>query len=66
MELGFLIFLIMEPNLLSVYTLASPPQRRNRYWVDSLLETSTLPNLDQAATDIKIRLPLGLVALTTS
>ena len=43
-----------------------PPQRRNHYQVDSLLETTTVPSIDQTAPDIGILLPLGLVASTTS
>ena len=34
--------------------------------VDSLLETTTLPDIDQAAPDIGSHLPLGMVDLTTS
>ena len=44
----------------------SPLQERNREHIDSLLETTTLPNLDQDAPDLGINLPLGVVALTTS
>ena len=56
----------LSPNPPSVQTLAFRLQRRNRENVDSLLETTTLPNLDQAAPDLGINLPLGVVALTTS
>ena len=49
-----------------MYTLDSPLQRRNREQIDSLLETTTLPNLDQTAPDIGIRLPLGVVDVNTS
>ena len=34
--------------------------------VDSLLETTTLPDIDQAAPDLLIILPLGLLYLNTS
>ena len=47
-------------------TLAFTLQRRNREQIDSLLDTTTLPNLDQSAPDIGINLPLGVVVLTTS
>ena len=66
LELGSLLLLPLEPNIISVQTLASPLQRRNREQIDSLLETTTLPNLDQAAPDLGIHLPLGLVAFNTS
>ena len=54
----------MEPNLLSVTTLASTPQRINRNHIESLLDTTNIPNLDQAAPDLGILLPLGLLSLT--
>ena len=66
LELGCLLFPLLEPNLLSVYTIASTLQRRNFDKVEPLLETTTIPNLDQYAPDLEICLPLGLVALTTS
>ena len=44
----------------------SPPQRRNCDWVYSILETTTLPNHDQANPDPVICLPLGLLVSTTS
>ena len=56
----------LEPNILYVYTLASPIHRRNREHIDPLLDTTTLPNIDQAAPDLGIHLPLGLVAFNTS
>ena len=55
-----------DPNILSVQTLASTVQRRNREQIDSLLETTTLPNIYQAAPDLVIHLPLGMVALNSS
>ena len=66
LDLGCSLFLPLEPNLQSVYTLAYPLQRRNREQIDSLLETTTFPNLVQAAPDLGIHLTLGVVALTTS
>ena len=39
---------------------------KNRDQVDSLLETTTLPNPGQDAPDLLIHLPLGLIASTTS
>ena len=66
LELGCLLFLPLDTNILSVYTIDSPPQRRNHDQFESLLETTILPNLDQYAPDLGIRLPLGLVALVTS
>ena len=66
LDLGSLLLIPLETNLLYVYTLAYPPKIRNQNQVESLLETTTLPNLDQAAPDLGISLPLGFVALTTS
>ena len=59
------MFLPLEPNILYVLNLAYPTQRRNREQIDSLLETPTPPNLDQASPYIGIRLQLGLVVLIT-
>ena len=64
MGLGCLLLIPLDPNLLFVYTIASPPQRRNREQIHSLSETTTIPNLDQATPDLGIYLPLGMVALT--
>ena len=58
LELGCLLLLLLEPNLLSVYTLASTLQKRNREQIESFLETTTLPNLDQASPDLGVHLPL--------
>ena len=66
MELGCLLLLPLDPNIISEYDLDYNLHRRNREQIDSLLETTTLPNLDQAAPDIGIHLTLGMVALTTS
>ena len=62
-------FLIISPSeseppicIDSFYT----PQRRNCDKVDSILETTNRPILDQDAPDIGICLPLGLIASTTS
>ena len=44
----------------------SPPQIRKRDQVDSVLEKTTLPSLDQYAPDLGICLQLGLIAYTTS
>ena len=66
LELGCLFLLPMEPNSPSVYTLASTLQRGDHEQTDSLLEKNTLPNIDQAAPDLGIHLPLGVVDLTTS
>ena len=65
LELGCLLLFPLEPNILSVYTLDCPFQRRNRERIYSLLETTTIPNLDKDAPDIEIHIPLGMVALTT-
>ena len=65
LELSCLLLLPMEPNILSIYTLDYPLQRRNREQIDSLLDTTTRPNIDRAAPDLVIRIPLGMVALTT-
>ena len=56
----------MEQNPLSVWTVVSPLQRRNCEQIDSLLETTTIPIIDQVAPDLGIHLPLGVVVLTTS
>ena len=66
LELGLLLLLPLETNPPSVWTLDYPLQRRNREQINSLLETTTLPNIYQAAPDLGIHLPLGVVALTTS
>ena len=66
MELGWLLLLPLDPNLPSDWTIVYPTQLRNHNQVDSLLETTTLPNIDQAAPDIVICLPLGLMDSTTS
>ena len=39
---------------------------RNFKHIDSLLETTTLPNPSEAAPDLLIELKLGLIASTTS
>ena len=39
---------------------------KNREQIDSILETTNLPNKYQAPPDLGIYLPLGLVALATS
>ena len=60
--------LIIAPSGAKYYIciyIASPLQGRNREQIDSLLETTTLPNLDQAAPDLGIHLPLGVIAFTT-
>ena len=66
LEHGCLLLLPLEPNLPSVYNIASPPQKKNRDQVDSLLDKTTIPNIDQADPDIGIILPLGLVVLNIS
>ena len=58
MEIGWLLFPPLEPNILSVYNLDFPLQIRNREQIESLLETTTIPNLDQAAPNIGNNLPL--------
>ena len=58
MDLGWLLLLLMKPNLIFVYTLAFPLQRRNREQSYPLLETTTLPNLDRDTPDLEIHLPL--------
>ena len=55
-----------EKKNIYIYTSASPTQRRNRKQVESLFETTNLPNIDQYSPDLVIHLPLGLLALTTS
>ena len=66
LELGCLLLLPLEPNLISVYNLAYPPHIINRYQFESLFDKTTPPNIDQAAPDLGICLQFGLVALTTS
>ena len=56
----------MGPNILSMWNLVYTHHRRNHDEVDSLLETTTIPNPDQAAPDIGIRLLLDLISSTTS
>ena len=66
LDLGCLSLLPLDLNLLTVYTIFSPLQRINRDQVDSLFETKTLPNNDQSAPNLVIRLPLGFVASNPS
>ena len=65
MELGCLLLLLLDPKILSVWTLVSTTQIRNIDKVDSLLDTTTLPNPDESSPDLGIILPLGLIDSTT-
>ena len=64
-DLGCLLLLPLDTKFLSVYTIVYPPQRRNHNYVDSLLETTILPNTDQDAPDLGTYVPLGLIVSTT-
>ena len=61
-NMGCLLFLSLEPNILSMYTLDYPPQRINRNYVDSILDTTTVPIIDQDSPDLGILLILGMTA----
>ena len=61
LELGWLLFIPLESNLIAVYTLASSIHKRNFEHIDYLLETTSIINIDQYAPDIGINIPLGLV-----